>query len=66
MLQGEHILRKEDILKVIEEQGNSIALVCFSGVQYYTGQKFDMQTITQAAQEKVCNVYFYSWSSLGT
>ncbi|XP_060562958.1 kynureninase-like isoform X2 [Ruditapes philippinarum] len=54
--EGEHILRKEDILKVIEEQGNSIALVCLSGVQYYTGQKFDMQTITQAAQEKGCVV----------
>ncbi|XP_001630669.3 kynureninase isoform X2 [Nematostella vectensis] len=54
--EGEQSLRTEDILSAIEEHGNSIALVLFSGVQYYTGQFFDMKTITAAAQKKGCVV----------
>lgn len=54
--EGEELLRTEDILSIIEEQGDSIALVMFSGVQYYTGQYFDMKTITAAAQKKGCVV----------
>jgi len=41
-------------LEVIERQGDSIAVVMFSGVQYYTGQLFDMEAITRAGHEKVC------------
>lgn len=47
--EGEHILRTEDILSTIREHGDSVALVLFSGVQYYTGQVFDMKVITEAA-----------------
>ncbi|KAI0093620.1 kynureninase [Irpex rosettiformis] len=47
---GEFTLREEDILAAITEQGQSIALVLFSGVQYYTGQWFPMEKITKAAQ----------------
>ena len=50
---GEHTLREEDILKTIEEQGSTIAVVIFSGVQYYTGQWFPMPAITKAAKDKV-------------
>lgn len=52
----EEILRTEDIISIIEEQGDSIALVMFSGVQYYTGQFFDIEKITAAAQKKGCVV----------
>jgi hypothetical protein len=51
--EGEFSLREEDILEVIEKQGPSIALVIFSGVQYYTGQWFPMQSITKAAKAQV-------------
>ncbi|MDX5345932.1 MAG: kynureninase [Hymenobacteraceae bacterium] len=46
---GEHTLRTEDILSVISEKGSEIALVMMGGVNYYTGQAFDMQAITAAA-----------------
>ncbi|XP_018516781.1 kynureninase [Lates calcarifer] len=55
---GEETLRTEDILDVIEKEGDSIAVVMFSGVQYYTGQLFDMAAITEAGQRKGCYVGF--------
>jgi len=51
--EGEYTLREEDILEIIENEGPSIALVLFSGVQYYTGQWFPMKTITRKAKEQV-------------
>jgi kynureninase len=48
---GEHHLRTEDILAAIDEHKDELALVFFSGVQYYTGQAFDMKTITDKAHE---------------
>ncbi|MBS0417860.1 MAG: kynureninase [Proteobacteria bacterium] len=55
---GESVLRNEDILDVIARQGSEIALVLFSGVQYATGQVFDMPAITAAAHERGCIVGF--------
>lgn len=49
--EGEHTLRTEDILAKIAELGNELALVCFSGVQYYTGQFFHIGAITAKAHE---------------
>ncbi len=46
---GEHAIRTEDILATIEKYKKSVALVLFGGVNYYTGQVFDMKTITEAA-----------------
>ena len=51
--EGEHTLRTEDILSKIREHGHEVALVLFSGVQYYTGQFFDIEKITQAGHERV-------------
>jgi kynureninase len=49
--EGENIIRTEDILSTIEQHKNSVALVLFGGVNYYTGQLFDMKTITDAAHK---------------
>lgn len=46
---GEHTLRTEDIVETIKEHGDSVAVVLFGGVNYYTGQLFNMKTITEAA-----------------
>lgn len=48
---GEHTLRTEDILAKIDEHGDSLALVMLPGVQYYTGQAFEMETITKKGHE---------------
>ena len=55
--EGEYTLREEDLLKTLDEQGSSIALVLFSGVQYYTGQWFPMESITGKAKEQVGSNY---------
>lgn len=48
---GEHNLRTEDIFSAIEEAGDELALVFLSGVQYYTGQFFDIKSITEAGHK---------------
>ena len=48
---GEERLRTEDILATISQHRSSLALVMLSGVQYYTGQKFDMEAVTRAGRQ---------------
>ncbi|MFN0174397.1 MAG: kynureninase [Saprospiraceae bacterium] len=45
---GEDILRTEDIVEIIEKEGDSVALVMFGGVNYYTGQFYNLEKITAA------------------
>lgn len=49
--EGENRIRTEDILAAISQHGNTVALVLFGGVNYYTGQLFDIKAITEAAQQ---------------
>lgn len=46
--QGESFLRTTDIIESIHKHAQEIALVFFGGVQYYTGQFFDIRKITSA------------------
>ena len=46
---GEVTLRTEDILQAINEHADELALVLFSGINYYTGQFFDLEAIADAA-----------------
>ncbi|MES2629773.1 MAG: kynureninase [Bacteroidota bacterium] len=47
---GKHTIDEADILAKIEELGDELALVMMGGVNYYSGQLFDMQKITAAGQ----------------
>jgi kynureninase len=49
--EGKKILETADILQAIEEHGDSLSVVMFGGINYYTGQLFDMKQITEAAHK---------------
>jgi kynureninase len=49
--EGEYIIEEEDILKAIDDAGQTLALVMIGGVNYYTGQYFDLKQITDAAHK---------------
>lgn len=53
--QGSHYretsVRAEDILAAIEKHSDQLAVVLIAGVNFFTGQFFDMPAITQAAQK---------------
>lgn len=55
---GENILRTEDIVQAIDQHGDEVALVLFGGIQYYTGQWFDMKAITEAGHKAGAYVGF--------
>lgn len=55
---GESCLRHEDIHAVIDREGSSIALILLAGVNYATGQMFDMPAITEAGHRNGCVVGF--------
>ncbi len=46
---GEDLVREEDVLEAIRSAGDTLALVMIGGVNYATGQAFDIARITAAA-----------------
>lgn len=48
---SESNIRTEDILDLIEKHRNELAVVMIGAVNFFTGQLFDIQTITSAAQK---------------
>jgi kynureninase len=47
--EGERLIREEDILEAIRANADELALVFFGGVNFFTGQLFDMPRLTAAA-----------------
>lgn len=56
--EGEVCLRKEDIHRVIEEEGATIALILLGNTNYYTGQYFDIKQISEWGHAQGCFVGF--------
>jgi len=55
---GEQTLRMEDIIQTIETHGESIAIVMFGGVNYFSGQFYDLAQITAAGHRVGAKVGF--------
>ena len=49
--EGEKTLQTQDILDEIANQGENLALILFGGINYYTGQLFDIRKITESAHK---------------
>lgn len=56
--EGEYTINEDDIYEAIVNHGGEIALIMIGGVNYYTGQLFDMKKITEKGQSAGCVVGF--------
>src|SRR5205823_6643856 len=54
--EGEFTVRQDDIEGVLEKQGDEIAVVLMAGMNFFTGQLFDIKKITASAQKRGCIV----------
>lgn len=54
--EGEELLRIEDLEKIVDNQGDEIALLLIGGVNYYTGQYLDIKRIAEIGHAKNCMV----------
>jgi len=56
--EGEELARYEDLETILETHGDEIALVMIGGVNYYTGQFFDLKRIASLGHKYGCVVGF--------
>ena len=56
--EGEELARIEDLEAILKASGNEIALIMLGGVNYYTGQYFDLKKITELGHKYGCMVGF--------
>ncbi|MFQ5980604.1 MAG: kynureninase [Candidatus Heimdallarchaeota archaeon] len=54
----ETAIRADDITEFLEQEGESIALILLGGINYYSGQAFDLESIARIGHEKGCVVGF--------
>ncbi|APY12065.1 kynureninase [Seonamhaeicola sp. S2-3] len=55
---NEELLRYEDLENILNQHGNEIALIMIGGVNYYTGQFFNLKRITELGHKHGCMVGF--------
>ena len=55
---GEELANYEDLENILKKQGDKIALIMIGGVNYYTGQFFDLKRITDLGHKHGCKVGF--------
>ena len=55
---GEELANYDDLETILNEHGEEIALVMIGGVNYYTGQFFDLKRITDLGHKHGCVVGF--------
>lgn len=55
---GEELLNYNDLENILEKHGHEIALIMIGGVNYYTGQYFDLKRIATLGHKYGCNVGF--------
>lgn len=55
---GQETVTQEDFENVMKNQGESIALILIGGVNYYSGQLYDMAGITELGHKYGCTVGF--------
>ena len=53
---GGELPQLEDLHKILEQEGDQIAMLLIGGVNYYTGQYFDLKKITELGHSKDCLV----------
>lgn len=56
--EGEELVRYEDLEDILKNHGHEIALIMIGGVNYYTGQYFDLKRITNLGHSYGCIVGF--------
>jgi len=61
----EKTLRNDDILSSIQDHGDQLSLIYLGGVNYYTGQAFDMGEISKAGKAQGAIVGFNLAHSVG-
>jgi kynureninase len=55
---GQNTIDTAKVAEVLERDGESIAVVLLPGVQYYTGEAFDVEAVARLAHAKGCVVGF--------
>lgn len=62
--QGEPTLRTEDVMSTMEKHAEDTAMIMMGGIQYFSGQLFDIPAITKKGQELVsCDVVCWRLAS---
>lgn len=55
---GKYLVELDDVKESIKNNGDSIALIMIGGINYYTGQLFDLEEITKCGHSAGCVVGF--------